>query len=480
MNLITLRLTAYVELDIKTISAEVLKLLRKEFKLKNLYYAKQRSMGYRAVGEPEYYETFFVNPETQKLYFWRGGVKRIRELLEANGYQVRFEDCRTKFDPIGLTLGSLQPFPEQHAAAMDLVRLQQGLLRGHTGSGKSETGLTAAILVDQPTLIIVWNKDLLKQWKDRILKYGILSEREIGIIQGPQNTFGKITIAMIQTLYTRIDEWKDRFGVVINDEVQRVPARTFLEGVLPFSAKYKWGLSADESRRDNKEFLAYETFGYQKYERKNTNPTYYPIAEIKGRGQSLEPMIKIIPTIYDDPKYEEEKQSPSGAYSKLLNRLVKDKDRNDLIAYFLRQELEAGKQIILFTERVESAIWWAEQVCSWGYISGPLIGGTEYAQQTTDMLKKLQSGEASFCSTTSYADVGLDVPSLSCAFITCPTASNIKRMNQQVGRIVRPCDGKPQPIAYYFWDRYLSGTSKHKTNIEKRWENVVTIQQTMS
>ena len=88
------------------------------------------------------------------------------------------------------------------------------------------------------------------------------------------------------------------------------------------------------------------------------------------------------------------------------------------------------------------------------------------------MIRQLKSGKARFCSTTSYGDVGLDVPSFDCGFGTCPSASNIKRLHQQVGRIVRPHEGKGDPIFYYFWDRFVEGLSKHKKAVERKWNNV--------
>jgi superfamily II DNA or RNA helicase len=151
---------------------------------------------------------------------------------------------------------------------------------------------------------------------------------------------------------------------------------------------------------------------------------------------------------------------------------VHDQKRNALISYHLKKELEAGKQCILFTERVETAKLWSELVSSWGYMAGPLLGGTDNADETRSTIKLLQTGKCRFASTTSYADVGIDVPTLEAGFITCPTASNDKRIGQQVGRLIRPFEGKRTPIAYYFWDKHVEGISKHIKTIRKKWNNI--------
>ena len=463
--MITIRLSAYATIELGEISDILLQDLMSKFKLNNPEYAKQRNMGYQAINEPEHYLTYTI--EHGLIRFWRGCSKRLRAIIEDHGYQVRYIDQRKSFDPVGLDFGKLRPFPEQMTAAKDMIKYQQGMVRGETGCGKTEIGLTAIILANQPSLIVVWNKDLLAQWQDRIIKYDILSKKDIGIIQGAKNKYGLITIAMIQSLYKRTEEWKGKFGTLLLDEAQRAPARTFSDGIIPFPAKYRWGLSADEGRRDGKEFLGYEVFGYQEWNDKPKKNKYSPLHIVEGRGQSLEPLIRIVGTGYEDEEYEQER-----IYTQLISRLVKDRERNDLIAYHLKKELQSGKQVILFTERVETAIWWSDLVSSWGFKAGPLIGGTKHADQTRSMIKQLQSGKARFTSTTSYGDVGLDVPSFDCGFGTCPTASNIKRMHQQVGRIVRPCEGKGEPIFYYFWDRYVEGLSRHKKNIEKKWNKI--------
>lgn len=467
-TVIDVRIDAYLSLARTAISEPTMKEIRSQFRHTNPQFQKMRAMGYGVITEPKYYDSYFLDGD--RVYIWRGAGKRLKSVLESHGYKIRWVDQRTKFEPTGLTLGKLELFDYQVPAVNGLLEAQQGLLRGHTGSGKTETLLATAVQSQQPTIVQVWNKDLLKQWVERIVKYDILPEREIGIIQGSKNKYGLITIAMVQSLSKRVDEWKDRFGCLILDECQRAPATTFLNSVLPFSAKYKFGGSADEKRKDRKEFLAFEAFGYQEWQEKGASLRFSPVYEIEGRGQSLEPTFVVVPTRYQDPEYEENRN-----YGQLMNRLTQDEKRNKLIANHLKKSLENGKQVLLFTERVDAAIKWADVVSSWGIEAGPLIGGTENAEQTSRTLERLRTGQCRFASTTSYADVGLDVPSLDAAYVTCPTANNPKRLNQQVGRVVRPHEGKNDPVVFYFWDKHLSGISKGLGKIKRRWKKVIQI-----
>lgn len=465
---IEIRIDSHLSLALSSLSESAMKDIRVRFRHSNPAYAKAKSMGYAVIKEPQHFDTYEFDYKNNRAKFWRGTAKRLRDVLESHGYKVKWNDQRLVLPKTGLTLGNLKMLDYQGPAVGDLLKYQQGLLRGNTGSGKTEMLLAAAVLSQQPTLIQVWNKGLLKQWIERIVKWGILPENEIGIIQGPKNKYGPITVGMTQTLHKRVAQWKDKFGCVILDECQRTPATTFTKSVIDSPAKFRWGGSADEKRRDGKEFLAFEVFGYQDYlEPEGKRIKFLPVAEVKGSGQSLDPKITIVPTEYADEEYENDRN-----YGQLINRLVWDKVRNAIIKKYLKLCLKRGRQIILFTERVEAAEFWVDYVSSLGYVAGPLIGGVENQAATEATLQSLRKGECRFAATTTYADVGLDVPSLDCAFVTCPTANNIKRLHQQVGRVVRPYEGKEEPEVYYFWDYNVAGISKGIKAIRKKWKKV--------
>lgn len=469
---IEVRIGSHLSLALTSLSEPARADIQRAFRHSNPQHAKMKRMGYAAMNEPKHYDTYKFSFEKDRVTMWRGTAKRLKSILEQHGYEVIWRDQRLRLPPTGLTLGNLVLQPDQELAVQELLKWQQGLLRGNTGSGKTEMMLAAAVLSQQPTLIQVWNKGLLKQWQERIVKWKILPAHKIGVIQGSKRKLGPITIAMVQTLNKHVDQYRDKFGCVILDECQRSPATTFTKSVIDFPAKYRWGATADEVRRDRKEFLAYEVFGYQEWEERGNTIRYSPIAEVKGRGQSLDPTVIVVPTRYLDPQYEDDRN-----YGQLINRLVAHQGRNEQIATMLQQALRKGRQIILFTERVDAAKYWVDYVSGLGFTAGPLIGGLENQEETEATLEALRKGSCRFAATTTYADVGLDVPSLDCAFVTCPTAGNIKRLHQQIGRIVRPHEGKKEPIAYYFWDKHVGGISKGLTNIKRKWTKVIQLDQ---
>lgn len=465
---IAVRIHSRLSFSTEGLSPEAIADIQKRFTRTNPQFQKMKKLGFRVIKEPEEYKFYKLDMRAGMFHVSRGGARRLRELLEAHGYKVVWRDERLTLPPTGLTMGSLVLQDIQAPAVESLLQAQQGLLRGNTGSGKTEMLLAAGIRSQQPILVQVWNKTLLEQWVERILKYSILPEKEIGIVQGSKNRIKPITIGMIQSIRNRLPELTPHFGCLIVDECQRTPATTFTESADEFPAKFRWGGTADEKRKDGKEFLGYETFGYQEWEQREKSILYYPVAEVEGRGQSLDPTIYTVPTEYADESYDSE-----GNFGQMINRLVQDEARNRLIGHYLRQKLEQGKQIILFTERVEAAARWVNLVSSWGFVAGPLIGGADYREQTEDTIRMMREQTCQFAATTTYADVGIDIPSLSCAFITCPTGVNIKRLHQQVGRVVRPDAGKTEAEAFYFWDYNMRGSTKAIKNIRRKWGKVI-------
>ncbi|MNC66479.1 hypothetical protein D3C75_1168750 [compost metagenome] len=60
-------------------------------------------------------------------------------------------------------------------------------------------------------------------------------------------------------------------------------------------------------------------------------------------------------------------------------------------------------------------------------------------------------------------------------FVTTPTATNRRRIEQQVGRLERMAEGKNDAVAYYFWDYKIIGIDKHINDLAKRFPEAVVL-----
>jgi superfamily II DNA or RNA helicase len=53
---------------------------------------------------------------------------------------------------------------------------------------------------------------------------------------------------------------------------------------------------------------------------------------------------------------------------------------------------------------------------------------------------------------TTEAEEAIDIPPLTHVFVTYPVHTNMRKMDQIVGRCARPHGSKKYGIVYYFWD----------------------------
>jgi len=318
-----------------------------------------------------------------------------------------------------------------------------------------------------PVLIIVWEGNrqsgLFKQWVDRIKDRFGIPEKEIGMIGDGVKRVCPLTVGMQQTLKNVGRKYIFDFGGVICDEIQRFAAPTFQKVVAIYPARYRFGVSADEKRKDGKEFLIYDVFGK-------------PIAEIEkssliDKGKIHAVTIRIVPTDFD-LVYEIEGQRPISwaalpsekkNFNELLDYMIDDVDRNDLIWEYLYPCLEAGFTIMVATRRVDHAKYWDKRIRDAGFTSGLMLGGKSRAEEfaTTKeslLTRKINAGVG----TIQKIGVGHDIPSWDRGFVLTPLAGNKQVFEQMVGRLRRTCPGKEDAALYYFWDNKLYSSHKNK------------------
>ncbi len=100
----------------------------------------------------------------------------------------------------------------------------------------------------QPALVIVHTKELLNQWIDRIETFLGIPRSEIGVIGAGKKTIGeRITVGIVNSVYSSAGEIREHIGHLIVDECHRTPSRTFTEAVSAFDCRYMLGLSAGGS-----------------------------------------------------------------------------------------------------------------------------------------------------------------------------------------------------------------------------------------
>lgn len=202
----------------------------------------------------EHNGTFMWLPRWYGMKFLkRGGIAQVTDLRH------RGPDLNLRFTA---QLGE-SPYPSEQPKAVKacvdgiLENGMGGFLVAPCGSGKTTMGTAIACALGGPTLILVNQETLIRQWRDAFETFVKIEGKKpnVGIIRKDCCEYGEdypFSIAMIQSLHSREypKEFYSSWRTIAVDEVHHAPARTWLEAVSKFNPLYLVGLTATLRRRD--------------------------------------------------------------------------------------------------------------------------------------------------------------------------------------------------------------------------------------
>jgi len=443
---IILRVDNRIHVPHEGVSPAVQKLLRETCEHENPEFKKKRAMGYATYDTPAIIRTWKNEPD--ELTLPRGAMSRVREVLREKRLAFGVKDHRTKGAPNfhhPLEYVGHAPRPYQLDASKRCFQLEQGIVRAATGSGKTTTALYTSTVIGLNTLMVLPSVKLLDQTVEVADKLLGLTGNKVGIIQGAQRRLRPFTVATQQTLWSREvdEEIREYFGVVMVDEAHHAAARTFGEVIDQFPARYRLAFSADERRKDRKEFLVYDAFGNVLHE------TTREACEEAGAVVDVE--VRVVMSDFQAPWY-----TGDSDFNRLLDEMIADEKRNDLIVDIAREELKAGEQVIVCTHRREHVRSLDGALVAFGVNSGAMLGGQDAADE-----KEFEHTRNGLRSGTVEAGVGtygalgegIDLPAVAVGIAATPITSNKQKFNQYRGRLCRPSEGKTQGRLYVIFDR---------------------------
>lgn len=297
------------------------------------------------------------------------------------------------------------------------------------GAGKSWLGCLLIAKYNQPTLIMVHTKELLRQWEQLIIKtFGI---RPALIMSGKGEPGPFITIGLIQTVSRHAARMADAFGMVIVDECHHVPADTFQRAMNALNATVKVGLTASASRSDGLHPLIQAVIG----------PVVATIdqQEMIDDGTVMQPTVKTVRTGYVWPGSD-----PAKNHAKMMSHLAADDERNDVIAAELDRLANDGRHVLAIGCRVAQMERIAE-ILKWYGVPVQILTGSKKDDERREIMRRMQDGYAVTLASEKIAKEGLDAPILdTLAFLT--PAKDAVLIQQAVGRVQRSMDGKPDPL----------------------------------
>lgn len=347
---------------------------------------------------------------------------------------VRFEDRRV-----------LAPLPESLAPRGELRRYQarvvSGMLRGSgvatmpTGAGKTVTALHLIAAAGQCALVLVMSRDLGEQWVRAI--------REVLGFEAPLCAAGRvelapIVVALVQTLAVpeRLALVRDRFGTVVFDEAQHVPAGTALAVLGGLPARNRWAVSATPVRADGLDVLT----------RWHVGPVRgsVSIAELQAAGYLALPRYVQVATNYTT------NLDASSEFTNVVTEAAGDPGRNAMIADRIAADCRGGVVGLALVARVSAVAELVELLSARGCRAIGISGASSPAVRRK-ALDATRAGAVDALVATTIADEGLDVPILQNLYL----AANSKaegRMLQRIGRVLRPHPAKGAPLIVDFVD----------------------------
>ena len=319
------------------------------------------------------------------------------------------------------------------------------------GWGKTFTALHIARKLGQKTLVVTHTTALRDQWVEEV-------ETLFGITPGIVGS-GKfdiedhaIVVGNIQTIVKNLDALQKEFGTIILDEAHHCPATTFAGTIDAFHARYRIALSGTMTRKDGKHVLFQDYFGHEVHKPPQAN-TINPAVHIVKSGLTLK---------------------PGATWVEKINDLTQNDNYRKFIAGLANIHISEGHSVLIVADRVEFLEKVKEYV---GETCLLVTGETDFEARQQAKQQILNKEKMCIAGSRQIFAEGISINILSCVILAVPM-SNDSLLEQIVGRIMRPHEGKLNPIVvdiqFMGWADKKQNTDRLGLYLRKGWE-VVTV-----
>ena len=306
------------------------------------------------------------------------------------------------------------------------IKTKGGIISVGCGFGKTVMALYIITQLNKKTIIIVHKEFLMNQWMERIQQF--IPNAKIGKIQGSIIDIENkdIVLAMLQSISMKNYDNSifDSFGFSIYDECHHIGAEVFSKALPKINTYISLGLSATPTRADGltKVFTSY--LGPIIFKGKNSN--------------DKKVLVNIINYHENNPEYNKDEVTSFGkiCVPRMINNIVNNINRNNLIIYLARKLVDKNKQVIILSDRRNQLSYLYGIIKNFTNV-GYYIGGMK--QKDLDISENANV----ILGTFPMSSEGLDIPSLDAAIFASPKSS----IEQSIGRITRK-NHDEIPIAY--------------------------------
>lgn len=444
-----MKLTLDSVIRLRDVPEEILKQIKAELTIRNPEFDKKRRMGLnRYCWGSEYIKLYSekkVNNSTEYI-LPRGYFAQLWNLVGLSWNMV--DDRRIKLPEIEFPAGpQLRDYQEPVPELAE--QWQQGVFIAPCGSGKTCCGMGMIGQVMQPTLWITHTMDLLQQSMDSAVKFLGLKGNQIGVIQGQNMSIGThITFATVQTLSKRdLTAIKNKFGCIVIDEAHLVfkdaaKARMFESVISQFPAFYRFGLTASEHRSDGLISTMFHVIG----------PKFYEVAQDDPRLSVMKPRVEFIETdfVYEQ-SVDEDGEKEMLSVQQMYGAMREDADRQRILHRTLTANIMPEDYCLVLGDSLEHLGMIFSSLRANGK-NAEFISGTTPKKVREHIIDGMRGGKYQFLfATYALAKLGLDIPRLNKLVLITPHRDRTS-IQQAVGRVMRPFEGKTMPVVYDIWD----------------------------
>lgn len=420
---------------------DILEYAKKNLTLPNPEYAKKVRMGFWLGNTPKTLDLYQIIGGNLVLPY--GTLKQILKLYPNIEVEKEFRNSELIDYKCSVSL-----YDYQIKAVNEMINGFYGILQSKAGSGKTQMAISLIGRLQRRALFLTHTLDLLNQSKERAERY--MDKSLIGKITEGKVDIGKgVTFATIQTMCKLdLSQYKDMWDVIIVDECHRVAGTPtqmsmFAKVLNSLSARHKFGLSATVHRADGMIEATFAILGN----------VVYTVPDEAVADKVMQVGIKPIAT---GVKISYECLNTDGTlnYTRLINYLCEDWNRNDLIRGSIVDEHD--KSCLILSDRLEHLETLLNMLPEWLSPHAVMISGKMTSKkgkaEREQALEDMRVGKKKYLfATYSLAKEGLDIPCLERLFMATPQ-KDYAVITQSIGRIARTYDGKADPICYDFVD----------------------------
>ena len=452
-NLVLIR-SNMLYIPLSGLSARVINHLKRIASFKNPEFYARQGMRLSIYNIPRIISC--ADMEEDYIALPRGCEDAVVTLLKDNQISYRIEDKTNHGENVTVRFkGELRE--EQKAAIASLTTHNNGILNATTAFGKTVTaiGLIAERKIN--TLILVHTKSLLDQWKSRLEEFLEIdfTEEDLPKKRGRKKAFspfgtldskgnslrGKIDIALIQSCLedNGVKSFVRNYGMLIVDECHHVSAVNF-ERILKYAnASYVYGLTATAIRKDGHQPIIFMQCGPIRYSAD---------AKVQMTSQTFTRLLVPRFTAY------RELTDDKSTYARMIQKMVKDENRNNLIIDDVRKILTEGRSPIVLTNLTTHVETLANALAPYCKYVVTLIG-SESAREKHQKMELLQGISPTeplvIVATGKYVGEGFDYPRLDTLFLALPVSWK-GIIAQYAGRLHREYPGKKEVRIYDYID----------------------------